>query len=146
MKVHDFMQTSVFTVSPDDLIDRVFFLLHYEKIRHLPVIDDKGHIVGIVSDRDLYKALGPKSRSRAVGPAARKAGETQLHVIPRKVRHIMRRGVITVTPDEDASKAATMMARKKIGALPVVNGDELVGIVTATDILLEFARIVGKMD
>jgi acetoin utilization protein AcuB len=139
------MQTSVFTVSPDDLIDRVFFLLHYEKIRHLPVIDDKGHVVGIVSDRDLYKALGPKSRSRAVQPAVRKAGETQLHVIPRRVRHIMRRGVITVTADEDASKAATMMARKKIGALPVVHDDELVGIVTATDILLEFARIVGKM-
>jgi len=144
MKVRDFMQTSVFTVGPDDLIDRVFFLLHYEKIRHLPVVDDKGAVVGIVSDRDLYKALGPKSRSRAVSKST--GPETQLHVIPRKVRHIMRRGVLTVSPDEAAATAATTMARKKIGALPVVNGDKLVGIVTATDILLEFAKIVAELE
>lgn len=143
MTVRDFMQTSVFTVEPDDLIDRVFFLLHYEKIRHLPVVDDKGAIVGIVSDRDLYKALGPKSRSKLVhrgGPQ-----ESQLQVIPRKVRHIMRRGVFTAAPDDPAAKAATMMAAKKIGALPVVENGALIGIVTATDILLEFARIVSKM-
>ena len=144
MKVRDFMQTSVFTVGPDDLIDRVFFLLHYEKIRHLPVVDDNGAIVGIVSDRDLYKALGPKSRSRMVQTGG--SQKTQLHVIPRKVRHIMRRGVFTVAPDDAADKAATVMARKKIGALPVVEGGALVGIVTATDILLEFARIVSNMD
>lgn len=143
MKVQDFMQTSVFTVHPDDLIDRVFFLLHYEKIRHLPVVDDKSGVIGIVSDRDLYKALGPKSRSRAIRKGDQ---DTQLYVIPRKVRHIMRRGVFTVTPDEDAAAAATTMARKKIGALPVVQGSKLVGIVTATDILLAFADIVSKLE
>ena len=146
MKVRDFMQTSVFTVAPDDLIDRVFFLLHYEKIRHLPVVDDKAAVIGMVSDRDLYKALGPKSRSKAVGRANNHGDQTQLHVIPRKVRHIMRRGVITVSPEEQASEAAMVMARKKIGALPVVEDDKLVGIVTATDILLEFAKIVSKLD
>jgi acetoin utilization protein AcuB len=114
----------------------VFFLLHYEKIRHLPVMENK-KVVGIVSDRDLYKALGPKSRSQGV---KQQDGETSLHVIPRKVRSIMRRGVITIGPDEYAAKAATMMARKKIGALPVTKGDKLVGIITATDILLTFAQ------
>jgi acetoin utilization protein AcuB len=136
MKVKDLMQTEVFTVRPDDMIDRVFFLLSYEKIRHLPVLDGR-NVVGIVSDRDLYKALGPKSRRRSV---AAKAGETALHVIPRKVRHIMRRGVITIDPGADISRAATMMARKKIGALPVVRSGRLVGIITSTDLLLEFAR------
>ena len=130
------MQPSVYTVRPDDMIDRVFFLLHYEKIRHLPVMEKK-KVVGIVTDRDLYKALGPKSRSQGVEQTE---GETALYVIPRKVRSIMRRGVITIGPEEDAAKAATMMARKKIGALPVTRGDELVGIVTATDILLAFAK------
>lgn len=136
MKVRELMQPSVYTVRPDDMIDRVFFLLHYEKIRHLPVMEKK-KVVGIVTDRDLYKALGPKSRSQGMEQAE---GETALHVIPRKVRSIMRRGVITIGPEEDAAKAATMMARKKIGALPVTQGDELVGIITATDILLAFAR------
>jgi len=136
VKVRELMQSSVYTVHPDDMIDRVFFLLHYEKIRHLPVMEHK-KVVGIVSDRDLYKALGPKSRSQGV---EQQDGETSLHVIPRKVRSIMRRGVITIGPDEDAAKAATMMARKKIGALPVTKGEKLVGIITATDILLTFAQ------
>ena len=136
MKVRDLMQDSVYTVSPDDMIDRVFFLLHYEKIRHLPVME-KEKVVGIVTDRDLYKALGPKSRSKGVET---KNGETALHVIPRRVRNIMRRGVLTISPDDDAGKAATLMARKKIGALPVMQGENLAGIITATDILLAFAQ------
>jgi acetoin utilization protein AcuB len=139
MKVKELMQAEVFTVRPDDMIDRVFFLLSYEKIRHLPVLDGR-NVVGIVSDRDLYKALGPRSRR---GTVAKKTGETALHVIPRKVRHIMRRGVITIDPEADLSRAATMMARKKIGALPVVQKGRLTGIITATDILLEYARIAG---
>jgi CBS domain-containing protein len=52
----------------------------------------------------------------------------------------MRRGVITIGPHEEASKAASMMAKKKIGALPVTQDGELVGIITATDILMAFAR------
>ena len=137
MRVKDLMQTEVFTVRPDDMVDRVFFLLAYEKIRHLPVLQDS-EVVGIVSDRDLYKALGPRSRRHSV---VRKSGETALYVIPRRVRHIMRRGVITVDPEAEAGRAATLMARRKIGALPVVSGGKLVGIITATDILLDYARI-----
>lgn len=139
MKVEDLMQKAVFTVGPDDMVDRVFFLLHYEKIRHLPVVSEE-QVVGIVSDRDLYKALGPKSRRGSVVQQG-KSNESVLYVIPRKVRHIMRRGVITVGPDEPASHAAGMMARKKIGALPVVRDGKLVGIITSTDILNAFAEI-----
>lgn len=141
MKVKELMQTEVFTVRPDDMVDRVFFLLAYEKIRHLPVLQDS-EVIGIVSDRDLYKALGPRSRRRSV---VRKSGETELYVIPRRVRHIMRRGVITVDPEADSGIAATMMARKKIGALPVVKNGKLVGIITATDILLEYARVRSQL-
>jgi acetoin utilization protein AcuB len=136
MKVQELMQESVYTVGPDDMIDRVFFLLHYEKIRHLPVVEN-GKVVGIVTDRDLYKALGPKSRSKGIEASN---GETALHVIPRKVRNIMRRGVLTIAPGDDAGKAATLMGNKKIGALPVLQGEKLAGIITATDILLAFAK------
>lgn len=97
------------------MIDRVFFLLHYEKIRHLPVLEN-GKVVGIVTDRDMYKALGPKSRSKKSEIVS---GKTALHVNPRKVRNIVRRGVITSEPDEFAAKAASMMANKKVGPLPV---------------------------
>jgi acetoin utilization protein AcuB len=136
MKVKDLMQEQVFTVEPNDMIDRVFFLLHYEKIRHVPVVE-KRRVVGIVSDRDLYKALGPRTNKTRT---LHEHDKTMLYVIPRKVRHIMRRGVLTIEPDADAAKAASMMAKRKIGALPVVRSGKLVGIVTSTDLLRAFAR------
>lgn len=136
MHVSELMTSKVFTVEPGDLIDRVFFLLHYEKIRHLPVVE-KGKLVGIVSDRDLYKALGPKSNSNAVES---NKDNTQLHVVSQKVAHIMHRGVYTITPDAMLSEAAALMSEHRIGALPVVDNNKLVGIVSATDILRVFAK------
>jgi acetoin utilization protein AcuB len=136
MRVKELMTSKVFTVEQQDLIDRAFFLIHYEKIRHLPVVK-KGKVIGIVSDRDLYKALGPKNNSSVI-----EAGVTEMHVIPKKVQHIMRRGVLTVSPDTYASEAAAIMADNKVGALPVVNKDDkLVGILSATDVLRVFSKI-----
>ncbi|MBD9358301.1 CBS domain-containing protein [Methylomonas albis] len=137
MRVAELMTAKVFTVEPHDLIDRVFFLIHYEKIRHLPVVE-KGKLVGIVSDRDLYKALGPKSNSNAVET---NKDNSQLHVVSQKVVHIMHRGVYTVTPETPASEAAAMMAEHRVGALPVVDKEKLVGILSATDILRVFAKL-----
>lgn len=142
MLVSELMTTKVFTVEPHDLIDRVFFLIHYEKIRHLPVVE-KGKLVGIVSDRDLYKALGPKSNSNAVET---NKDNSQLHVVSQKVVHIMHRGVYTVTPQTSAADAAAMMAEHRIGALPVVEKDKLVGILSATDILRVFVKLEREHD
>ncbi len=140
MRVEDLMKTKVFTVEQHDLIDRVFFLIHYEKVRHLPVVE-KGKVIAIVSDRDLYKALGPKNNSNAI-EAVNEKNSAELHVVPQKVQHIMRRGVITVNPDTYVSEAAALMADHKIGALPVVDKDnKLVGILSATDILRVFSKI-----
>ncbi|MEI8208245.1 MAG: CBS domain-containing protein [Methylococcales bacterium] len=140
MRVEDLMKSKVFTVEQHDLIDRVFFLIHYEKVRHLPVVE-KGKVIAIVSDRDLYKALGPKNNSNAIEPTNEK-NSAELHVVPQKVQHIMRRGVITVNPDTYVSEAAALMADHKIGALPVVDKDnKLVGILSATDILRVFSKI-----
>ena len=140
MRVEELMTPKVFVVEQDDYIDRVFFLIHYESIRHLPVVE-KGKVIGIVSDRDLYKAMGPKSNSQAIAEAAG-PNTAELHVAPKKVRHIMRRGVMTVNRDTTASEAAAIMADNRIGALPVVDKDKkLVGILTSTDILRVFSKI-----
>jgi len=138
--VRELMSTEVFTVEPGDPIDRVFFLLQYERIRHLPVIDRR-RVIGMVSDRDLYKAIGPRTAGKAVSPSS---DGTRLYVIPRQVRHIMRRGVVTVSPEAHVSEAAQLMARRKIGALPVVEDGVLVGIVTATDLLQALARLTRR--
>ncbi len=145
MRVEELMTSKVFTVEQDDLIDRVFFLVHYERIRHLPVVE-KGKVIGIVSDRDLYKALGPKSNSSAIEEATG-TNTTELHVVSKKVRHIMRRGVITVHRDTSAADAAALMADNRIGALPVVDkNNKLVGILSSTDILRVFSKIENAGD
>lgn len=139
MRVTDLMQTKVLTVEEDDLIDRVFFLLHYEKIRHLPVVNRKGEIVGIISDRDLYKALGPKENSNVIES---RGDHTALHVISHKVRHVMHRHVYTIGPNDKVSEAASILVKHRISALPVVKNGKLVGILTATDLL----RALSKLD
>ena len=138
MRVEEIMTTKVFTVEQHDLIDRVFFLINYEKIRHLPVVE-KGKVIGIVSDRDLYKALGPKSNSNAIEGSIK---NSELHVVNTRVQNIMRRGVITTTTDAMVSEVAGIMAEHKIGAVPVINSNnKLVGIVSATDILRVFSKL-----
>jgi acetoin utilization protein AcuB len=135
MRVEELMTAKVFTVEQHDLIDRVFFLIHYEKIRHLPVVE-KGKVIGIVSDRDLYKVLGPRNNSNVI------EGTSELHVVHKKVQNIMHRGVITIQPDAYVSEAAAIMTANRIGALPVVDkGNKLLGIISATDILRVFSKI-----
>lgn len=138
MRVADLMHTKVFTVEEEALIERVFFLMHYEKIRHIPVINRKSEVIGIVSDRDLYKALGPKTNSNIIEDSGDKAA---MHVIPQKVRHIMHRAVITISPNEHVTDAAAVMAKHRIGALPVVKDGKLAGIITATDLLRFFSKM-----
>lgn len=135
MKVKELMSTKVYTVTPEDMIDRVFFLFNFESIRHLPVIE-KDKVVGVISDRDLKKILGPRKPQKIV----RQDGSTYT-IAPRKVRTLMRRGLTTIGPEEKASDAAAIMAKKKIGCLPVINGGKLVGIITATDILRAFVKL-----
>ena len=137
MRVEELMTTKVFTVDQHDKIDRVFFLINYEKIRHIPVVE-KGKVIGMVSDRDMYKALGPKSNSNVV---ENNKSNTELHVISKKVQHIMRRGVISISPNAYASEAAAIMAEQKIGALPVIKEGKLVGILSAIDILRVFSKL-----
>jgi acetoin utilization protein AcuB len=136
MKIKELMQTKVLTVSPLDKVDRVFYLINFEKIRHLPVVE-KGKVVGMVSDRDLKKVLGSLKTARTIMGK----DEVSVTIKSRTVQTIMRRGVITIAPNADASEAAAIMARKKIGALPVVSKDKLVGIISATDILWAFVKL-----
>ena len=137
MKVKDLMQTRVWTVTPEDKIDRVFFLMNFERIRHLPVVE-KNKVVGILSDRDLKKVLGSLKSQQARKNAN---NEMMITIKSRTVRTIMRRSVITTSPNADAADAAAIMASKKIGGLPVLEQGKLVGIITATDILRAFVKL-----
>lgn len=139
MKVKELMSKNPITVNPNDNLDRVFFLYNFENIRHLPVVENN-KLVGILSDRDLKKILGPK-KSFVVNPDG-----TTVKLSTRKVKNIMRRGVITVEPEQRTADAAAIMAKRKIGALPVIHKNKLVGIITSTDILQAFVKLCNDID
>ena len=140
MKVKDLMTKNVITISQEDKIDQAFFRFHYDGIRHLPVITDKGTLVGIISDRDIKKVLGPAKRQHQQNDG------TILTVSDRKVRMVMRRQPLTIGPNERAATAAAIMVKNKIGALPVISKKKLVGIITATDILKSYISLCEKVD
>ena len=114
-------------------------LYNFENFRHLPVVE-KNKLVGILSDRDLKKILGPKNT------IIENPDGTTVQLSTRRVKNIMRRGVITIEPEQRAADAAAIMAKKKIGALPVVHKNKLVGIITATDILKAFVKLRNDLD
>ena len=140
MKVKDLMSKKLFTVGPEDMLDKVFYLFNFEAIRHLPVIE-KGKVIGVLSDRDLKKVLGPRKKI-----VTDKVDGTQFTVNARKVRTIMNRALTTIGPDEKAADAAAIMAKKKIGCLPVVKKGKLVGIITSTDILRAYVKLSHEVD
>jgi acetoin utilization protein AcuB len=135
MFVQDVMQTKLFTVTPETTLPEALNLTAQRGIRHLPVLDGE-RLVGIVSDRDLKRAMA----SPATSLEAHELRYLLDHVL---VREIMRGGVITVRPTAPIEEAARLMVLEKIGALPVTEGERLIGILTETDVLRLFVRAMG---
>jgi acetoin utilization protein AcuB len=104
-----------------------------ERIRHL-LVKEGGRLVGIVTDRDIRLNLPSQATSLSVWEVN--------HLLSRlTVGEVMTKGVIITGPDQEARAAARLMLEHKIGALPVLDGAHLVGILTETDILRAFARV-----
>ncbi|QPJ61528.1 MAG: CBS domain-containing protein [Candidatus Nitronauta litoralis] len=139
MKVKELMSPKVYTIGPEDTLDRVVVMFHFNAIRHLPVVE-KGKVIGMVSDRDVKKILGPKKATKR-----NEAGKEIIEVPNRLVRNIMNRKLTTIGPEDKASDAAGIMAKHKIGCLPVVKRDRLQGIITSTDILRAFVKLAEKV-
>ena len=127
MRVCDLMQTEVRTVDATARLDVVEKLMREEVIRHLPVLE-KGRVVGMVTQRDLLRAgLSPVLRA---GPATE---QQWLAEVP--VHKIMTSPVVHAHPEADLAHAVAMMVRERIGCLPVVEDDRLVGMLSETDCL-----------
>ena len=127
-RVRDWMTDVVVTVDPEASVASARELMWRTNIRHLPVVDGE-RLIGVVSDRDVSRAAAPDmaTLSRAQPPGA---GRPQ-----HEVRTVMTTAVQTVWPRDTVVYAASVMAQWKIGALPVVDNDRLVGIITTTDCL-----------
>jgi CBS domain-containing protein len=127
-KVSQLMLTDIYTVRPDDPIALVAELMQWERARYVPVEDDRGRLVGLVSLRGVMRHL---TRTSQIDNTVQSA----------PVSTIMRTELITVTPDTSTREAIALMRKNRIGALPVVQGDHIVAMLTEE----EFLGLASKM-
>ena len=126
--IGQFMSTDLFTVKPDDLMDLAASVMDWRHIRHVPVEDEQGRLVGLVTHRGLLRILTNGNR----------AGSSDG---PITVREVMIENPLTVSPSTSSLDAIQMMRTNRVGCLPVVEDDQLVGIVTSYDFLEASARL-----
>jgi acetoin utilization protein AcuB len=129
------MQAPVLTITPKTTLPEAIRLVQHRGIRHLPVVEDD-ELVGIVSDRDLKRAMASPATSL-------EAHELRYLLDAVTVDEIMTHAVITVGRTFPIEEAARLMATEKVSALPVTERGRLVGIVTETDVLELFVRGMG---
>ena len=127
--VEHFMTKELFTVRPEDVINLAASLMSWKHIQHVPVEDDAGNIVGILSHRDLLELLATDK--------AEKAGEIV-------VRDIMKTDLFTIAPETPTLEALHLMRDKNIGSLPVIKDGKLVGLITAHDFLTVSAKLLEE--
>jgi CBS domain-containing protein len=137
IRVKDCMVPGVATIHSDALARGAAELMRTRKIRHLPVVDRGGRLVGIVTDRDLRQVIFDPSMRERLGSAASGLGDVT-------VRDVMTWGVVTIRPGADIREAARRMHEQRIGALPVVEGERVVGMLTEHDVLAAFRRMLGE--
>jgi CBS domain-containing protein len=127
--VRGWMSPPEFTVRPDALVEDAYAIMRREDIRHLLVLDDRGELVGVVTDRDLR-------RPNWNGEDLLSVRDMYLLGDELRVFDVMSEDPITVTPDELTSTAARIMVENKFNCLPVVNDrGTVVGILTSSDLL-----------
>jgi len=137
MLVQGWMTTDVATVHKDTSMMKASIVMKEKKIRCLPVVDEAGTLVGIVSDRDLRDAAPSKATTLDVY-------ELNYLLSSMKIKDIMSKKLVVVKPDETVEFAAILMIENKISSLPVVNDkNELIGIITQTDIFKVLINIAG---
>jgi CBS domain-containing protein/gamma-glutamyl:cysteine ligase YbdK (ATP-grasp superfamily) len=125
--VGQFMSTDLFTLRPDDLVDFAASIMDWRHIRHVPVENDQGELVGLVTHRALLRLLSRGSRK-----------DQNERLI---VRDIMKSDPVTVGSATPTLEALEIMRSNRVGCLPVVDANQLVGIVTSYDFLDASARL-----
>jgi CBS domain-containing protein len=124
--VRDLMTREVATLRPEDKLQVANDVMRLGRIRHMPVVDQDGKLVGIVSQRDLFHSALLKVLS---GNAS--ASNTVFEAVV--VEETMQRGVVTVGPDLPLRDAARLMIERRIGCLVVVENGAIAGILTESD-------------
>ncbi len=126
--VEEFMTTDLFTVEKDDIIELVTNLIDWRRIRYVPVEDDNKHLVGLISMRMIYNEY-----SKCVHQGEK---------VKKCVEEVMLKNPITIHPEASIMEAMEIMASNKIGCLPVVKNNRLIGVITEQNFMTITARLL----
>lgn len=139
MLVKERMSHPVITIQPDQTIHDALDLMRSENIRRLPVVDNRGRLVGIVSEGDLLHASPSDVTSLSIWEMN--------HLLSKlTVDQMMTKEVITVSEDTPLEVAARVLADNKIGGLPILQDGKVVGIITETDLFKVFLEMLGARE
>jgi acetoin utilization protein AcuB len=130
------MHTHLVTVAPDTSLRKAKEIIEEKKINHLLVVNNSGDLVGIVSDRDVRQSMASPATALSVH-------ELNYLLTQLTVENIMVKKIITISPGTTIERAANIMQENRINALPVVESEKLVGIITSTDVMGVLLRAIG---
>ena len=137
MPVKNWMTTDVVSVGPDTSLLKVGKLMKDHHIRRIPVVDEQGQVIGIISDRDVRDASPSKATTLDMY-------EMHYLLAELKAKNIMTAKPITVKPTDTVEQAALIMLDNKVGGLPVVDDNgKLVGIISDHDVFKALVDITG---
>ncbi|MFS8523628.1 MAG: CBS domain-containing protein [Limnochordales bacterium] len=136
IKVDDVYTRNPVTVGPETSAPDARKLMEEHDIRRLPVVQD-GKLVGIVTLTDLLRAAPSPATSLSIW-------ELNYLLDKIKVAELMTRDVVTATPDTDLQAVAKIMAERKIGGIPVVEGDKVIGIITESDVFRALVKLLEE--
>lgn len=139
MLVRERMSTNPVTITTDCNITQALRVMRENQVRRLPVLDQDGGLLGIVSEKDLLYASPSPATSLSI---------YEMHYLLSQLRvaELMTTDLMTVNSDTPLEEAARIMADNKIGGLPVLDDGQLVGIITETDIFKVFLELLGARD
>ncbi len=130
------MHTDLITVSPSTSLEDANILIKKKKIDHLLVVNDDGKLVGILSDRDVKQYWA--------SPATTLSNHELNYLLQQVlVEMVMIKAVITISPNTTIERAALLMQENDINALPVMEDEKLVGIITSTDVMGVLLSAIG---
>jgi len=129
--VEEFMTTDLFTVYKDDIPELVADVMDWQRLRYIPIEDEKGKLLGLITSRILLRYFAQKCK------LSLKESKT--------VKDLMIRDPYTILPEATINEANDLMKAKKIGCLPVVKNDQLVGIITEENFLNITKSLLGMI-
>ncbi|WP_102345261.1 acetoin utilization AcuB family protein [Bacillus sp. Marseille-P3661] len=132
MIIEEIMNRNVVTMRPHETIEKACEIMHSNRIRHIPIVDENNHVIGVISDRDI----------RDVSPSIFHS-EEHLEDLQKPIASIMTEEVLTGHPLDFVEEICTIFYEHQIGCLPIESEGKLVGIITESDMLHTLVKVMG---